>query len=98
MNEVRGDGTPTRLQRAEAHLRVATEASRRADEVDRLARATRAGQVDSASANLAALESYAVVLRLVSGAAAMEVAHLTGPEVAAPSTLWGRVRWLLVGG
>lgn len=77
---------------------MAQEASRRADEVDRLARAVRSGQVDAASAHLEALGSYAVVLRLVSGAAAMEVAHLTDPTVpAGPASLWGRIRWLLLG-
>lgn len=98
---IRETWTPTRAQRAEAALRVATGASQRADQLEVLVRAVRAGQVDPTSAHLEALGATAEVMRLVSGAATMELAALAAPEVAAPppptSTRWDRLRWLLWG-
>jgi len=63
-------------------------------------RAVRAGQVDATSAHLEALGATAEVMRLVSGAATMELAALASPEVPPPvpaSSLWGRLRWLVWG-
>lgn len=77
-----------------ARSRLLAGISERADLCADLARGVRAGTVDPGSGVAEGLDAMAEGLRLYLASQRIAL-HRQEP---APSTLWGRVRWLLTGG